>query len=117
VLFLDGQSIGRGPERGAPHHWFFETHDLILTPGDHVLVARVWYMGSELRPTAQMSVYPGFILSPEGDEWIKKIGTGKAPWKGKRLAGYEFIRPVNAWGSGACTCIDAKDFAMNLSVR
>jgi len=111
VLFLDGQSIGRGPERGAPHHWFFETHDLILTPGDHVLVARVWYMGSELRPTAQMSVYPGFILSPEGDEWIKKAGTGKAPWKGKRLAGYEFIRPVNAWGSGACTCIDAKDFA------
>src|SRR4028119_1235314 len=40
-LFLDGVRLGRGPERGDPLHWFFETYDLQLDGGDHVLVARV----------------------------------------------------------------------------
>lgn len=106
VLFLDGCLLGRGPERGAPDCWFFETYDLDLAPGEHVLAARAWYMGEKLRPTAQMSVHPGFILSPEGDdETIKRLGTGRAPWEGKRLSGYSLLKPVNAWGTGACTCL------------
>jgi hypothetical protein len=39
-LFLDGQRIGRGSERGDRHCWFFETFDLSLPAGCHVLVAR-----------------------------------------------------------------------------
>ena len=41
-LFLDGERVGRGPERGEPRRWRFETYDLPLAAGDHVLVARVW---------------------------------------------------------------------------
>ena len=41
-LFLDGARIGRGPERGHLERWFFETYDLDLSAGEHLLVARVW---------------------------------------------------------------------------
>jgi alpha-L-rhamnosidase len=44
-LFLDGDRVGRGPERGEPRHWRFETYDLPLVAGKHVLVARVWSLG------------------------------------------------------------------------
>lgn len=47
-LYLNGKRIGRGPERGDRHHRFFETYDLPLTPGKHVLVARVWVLARTL---------------------------------------------------------------------
>src|SRR5688500_7284149 len=34
-LYLDGQRIGRGPERGDRLNWFFETYDLNLSAGAH----------------------------------------------------------------------------------
>src|SRR3569833_2040721 len=37
-LFLDGQRIGRGPERGEQENWFYETYELDLQPGEHTLV-------------------------------------------------------------------------------
>ncbi|HSQ40586.1 MAG TPA: hypothetical protein VLM78_10555, partial [Anaerolineales bacterium] len=30
ALYLDGARIGRGPERGDRHHWYFETYTLRL---------------------------------------------------------------------------------------
>jgi len=110
TLYLNGEELGRGPERGAPHHWFFETYEINLTPGKHTLVGRVLYLGAALRPHAQMSVYQGFLLSAEGD-WAERIGTGNAPWESKELPGYEFTAPVHAWGSGATFSIDAEAFA------
>lgn len=41
-LYLDGQRIGRGPERGDRLNWFFETYDLDVPAGQHTLVARAW---------------------------------------------------------------------------
>jgi len=58
-LYLDGQPIGRGPERGDRRNWFFESYDLQLSPGSHCLHALVWALG-ELAPLAQFSVRPGF---------------------------------------------------------
>ena len=97
-LFLDGERIGRGSERGDRNNWFYETYDINLTKGDHLLVARVWSLGSK-SPFAQLTVYPGFIFSPEG-EFIEKLGTGVAEWEAKVLDGYEFVDPFPAWGSG-----------------
>jgi hypothetical protein len=37
---------------------------LLLPAGPHVLVARVWALGS-LAPYAQMHVFDGFIFAPE----------------------------------------------------
>lgn len=87
-LFLDGERIGRGPERGDARNWFFETYDLDLAAGVHTIVARVWSLGS-IAPVAQMSLHPGFIFSHEG-EYVDLLGTGVAEWEGKRLGGYRY---------------------------
>jgi alpha-L-rhamnosidase len=88
-LFLDGERIGRGPERGAPDHWFYESYELKLVEGSHVIVARVWSPG-ESAAVARMSVHPGFLFAPEG-EWAEKLGTGHADWEAKRVEGYTFL--------------------------
>lgn len=107
-LFLDGERIGRGPERGDRNNWHYETYDIPMAKGDHVLVARVWSLGSRA-PYAQMTVYPGFILAPEG-EFIDKLGTGVADWECKKLAGYEFTDPHPAWGTGANLIVHGDEF-------
>jgi len=98
-LFVDGERIGRGSERGDRSNWHYETYDIRLSKGDHVIVARVWSMGRRA-PYAQMTVHPGFIFAPEG-EFIEKLGTGVAEWEAKRLSGCEFTDPSPAWGTGA----------------
>lgn len=98
-LFFDGERIGRGPERGDPMHWFYESYDLSIPAGDHVLAARVWALGPQRSPVAQMTVHPGFIFAPEGD-FIPLCGTGVAAWEVKRLGGYDFMHPNPAWGTG-----------------
>ena len=108
-LFLDGARIGRGSERGDGRNWFFETYDLSLEQGEHVIVARVWSLGA-LAPYAQMSVRPGFILSPQEREFVLLLGTGVADWKAKRLQGYEFTDPMAAWGTGANLVVDGSRF-------
>jgi hypothetical protein len=89
-LFLDGSPVGRGSERGDRNNWFYETYEWTLEPGEHVLVAQVWSLGS-LRPWGQIHVYDGFICSPEGDDvLIASLGTGVAAWEAKRLDSYAF---------------------------
>jgi len=107
-LFLDGARIGRGPERGDRENWFYETYDLDLSSGEHMIVACTWSLGS-MAPYAQMTVRPGFILAPEG-EFIALLGTGVAEWQAKRLDGYEFVDPTPAWGTGANLVIDGSRF-------
>jgi hypothetical protein len=104
-LFLNGVRIGRGPERGGERHWFFETYDLPLEAGPHLLVARVWSLGS-LAPVAQASVRPGFLLAAE-QPFTELLSTGTAAWETKRLTGYEFVPPGVAWGTGAKVAVNA----------
>ena len=104
-LFLDGRRIGRGPERGDVNNWFFETYDLDIPKGEHVVVARVWSLG-ERAPFAQMTLRPGFLFAPEG-EFTAILGTGVAEWEAKRLGGYEFVTQGPAWGTGNKVSIDA----------
>lgn len=93
-LFLDGEQIGMGPERGDAWNWFFETYDLPLSAGEHVIVAQVWSLG-ELAAMAQMSVHPGFLFAAEG-EWARRLGSGHADWQWLRLDGYGFVDPTPA---------------------
>ena len=108
-LFLDGQRVCRGSERGDPDNWFFETCDFELDRGEHVFVARVWSLGT-LAPIAQMSRRHGFIFSPEGDDAIELLGTGRALWEGKELAGYSYIKRVAAFWTGANVDVDGASF-------
>jgi alpha-L-rhamnosidase len=91
-LFLDGERVGRGPERGEPRHWRFETYDLPLAAGEHMLVARVWSLGDQA-PGAQMTVAPGFLLVPQDEALLPLLGTGRAPWEVRELDGYS-LAPI-----------------------
>lgn len=104
-LFLDGERIGRGSERGDRDNWFFETYDIPMTKGEHVIVARVRSLGG-LAAYAQMSVRPGFMLAAEG-EFTPVLSTGSAAWEAKKLGGYTFVFEGMAWGTGANLDIDA----------
>ncbi|RPJ42376.1 MAG: alpha-L-rhamnosidase, partial [Chloroflexi bacterium] len=108
-LFVDGQSAARGSERGDPQHWFFESYDLSLPPGDHMLVARVWSLG-ELAPWAQMSTHHGFLFAVEKD-WIPLLATGAAAWEAKVLPGYTFTDPAPTLAAGANLVVDGNDYA------
>lgn len=111
-LWLDGRRIGRGPERGSEQAWFYESYDLPLAAGQHVLFARVWYLG-ELAPLAQVSPGPGLLLWSE-PPFDVSLSTGAAGWQVMHHAGYSFeltdTRGQGAWFVGANQHIDAAAF-------
>jgi len=109
ALYLDGARIGRGPERGDRYHWFFETHALSLTPGEHCLVAVVWALG-EQAPLAQFGVVPGFILACDVPQWLPTLATGVASWETVRLDGLTFFKNNLGFGVGANVEIDGARF-------
>jgi len=109
-LWLDGSRVGRGPERGDRLNWYYESYAVGLEPGEHVLVARVWALGPGLRPLAQFSVEPGFLLAGEGD-LQSRVATGGAPWRVRLLKGYTFTPDALAWGVGAKPTLDAARYA------
>lgn len=91
-LYLDGHLLGRGPERGDPSCWFFETYDLALEAGEHCLFARVRALGPAA-PRWRISLRPGFFLAPEETGLLAEIGTGVAEWECRMLPGYSFAPP------------------------
>lgn len=111
-LWLDGERVGRGPERGIRHAWFYESYDLPLPAGAHTLVARVWQLGP-LAPQAQVSLAPGFLLVAE-KPFAALLSTGSGSWQAKRLAGYSFALPTVAgpapWFVGANQQLDGAQF-------
>ncbi len=111
-LFLDGERLGRGPERGDRENWFFETHDLNLAAGEHLLVARTWWLGTQPgspAPYAQMSVRPGFLLAAENQP-PELCNTGEAAWETKLLSGYDWIPSEMTWGTGCKVRIKGVEF-------
>ena len=88
LLTLDGQPVGRGPERGSDERWSFDTWDLTLAAGEHRLLAQVWCAG-EHAPHAAMTEGIGFLLAVEGAagaQW----STGRAPWTARRCEAFRF---------------------------
>jgi alpha-L-rhamnosidase len=98
-LFLDGERVGRGSERGDVLHWFYETYEGELSAGPHVLVARVWSFG-RLAPRAQLSVRPGFLLASDDPAAADMFDTGRAAWESQILPG----RPVSRLGDRSESC-------------
>ncbi len=48
-LYVDGACIGQGPKRGAPNLWFYESYELALDAGTHVIVSRASGIGANTR--------------------------------------------------------------------
>ena len=108
-LFLDGERIGRGSERGDTRNWFFESFDLDLPIGDHELIAKVWTLGDKA-PFAQFSLRHGFLLGSND----ASLCTGHAPWECKVMPGYSFHAPLSGLLTGWKTEIDGREFDWEL---
>ena len=86
VLFLDGKEISRGPHRGLPTHWHYQSYRIAgLEHGEHVLEAVVCRLGLHA-PLAQTSVRGGFILKASGS-YDAQLTTGRAAWTSASLQG------------------------------
>jgi hypothetical protein len=88
-FFVDGERIGCGPERCDLANWSYESHDLDLKAGRHVIVARTWHLG-ELAPKSQMSVRPGFLFVATGVA-PDLLNTGVAGWESMPVDGYGWL--------------------------
>ena len=102
-LYLDGQLVGRGPDRGDPAHWTFHSYDVTFEPGTHWIAARVWSLGEEA-PFAQLSSGHGFLLAAEaftGDLAGDVLNTGVAGWDSAVLPGHRTRAKGDAWGCGS----------------
>ncbi len=86
-LFCDGIRQGRGPERGDPAHWSFETYELELSAGAHLIAAKAWWLPADGSPMAQMTLVPGFLLMAEG-ELSATLSTGAGNWQVCRIDSY-----------------------------
>jgi alpha-L-rhamnosidase len=88
-LFLDGELVSCGPDRGDLWHWNFASYKIILAPGKHVLRALVWWMEEELPPYAQLSYRGGFILAAQG-KMAPVINTGTGNWRVAEQEGWSY---------------------------
>ncbi len=92
-LYLDGERVAWGSERGMPTHWYYESYDLKLAPGPHTLVARVWWVGTgDIAHLGHSTLSPAFLLHAEG-EWAERLDTTSAAWTVRTLPGYSFCLP------------------------
>lgn len=94
-LYVDGERVGRGPDRGDADYWNFETYEATLSAGKHLIAARVWSIGEEA-PYAQFTLGHGFLLAAEG----APLSTGEAKWEAAILPGHGFLPKGVAWGCG-----------------
>ena len=109
VLLLDGEELSRGPHRGLPNRWHYESLRVSeLAPGPHRLEAVCWQIG-EHAPLAQRSIRGGFILKAtsggasrpgEPDPWDSLLTTGKAEWLVAPLSGTRMTDKGNAGAFG-----------------
>jgi len=75
-------------------NWFFDSYDLDLAAGEHLLCARVWSLG-HAAPRAQISLQPGFLCAPDDRQFVELLATGVAPWEAAPLDGYSFSKPFD----------------------
>lgn len=87
-LFVNGQLVSFGPQRGDEKHWFFDVVDLApyLVEGENLVWALVWNFGW-MAPMAQTTLRTGFLV--DGD-----------------------FEPVRTAGGWEVARVDAWDFAM-----
>ena len=78
-LFLDGERVGRGPERVAPDRWYYESYNLDLKAGEHTFVAPRVGLGRAgcRRPDVRAA---RLLLAAECD-WGLKMDTGSGDWR------------------------------------
>lgn len=109
-LFLDGKSLGRGPDLGDQENWYFDSYQLTLAAGEHVLVARVLMLGAH-RPTPQITLAHGLVVCPDpASPLLPQLATGVAHWSCKLLAGVTIAGHVWSLQATGPMTLDANTF-------
>lgn len=101
ILLLNGVEIARGPNRGTVENWMYQSYELDIPAGDHLLEAVVWRIGNNA-PLAQLSWRGGFVLKANG-VFDGLLTTGKAVWRAGELKGTASDRSLpraGSWGIG-----------------
>lgn len=96
-LYLDGERIGEGSERGCLNEWFYETYEITLDAGEHSFWVLTWWL-EKWRPRAQISIRPGFMLASPDIGFTERLSTGLADWEGRRVDGIQFLDPEEQLG-------------------
>lgn len=88
-LYVNGQFVGFGPQRGDVLHWFYDTYDLAphLKKGKNWIAALVWNFGRRA-PMAQHSARTGFVLESLRTEYAT-VNT-PTEWSVTRLSNWTF---------------------------
>jgi alpha-L-rhamnosidase len=88
-LYVNGELVTFGPQRGDILHWFYETVDLSdkLKVGQNEIVAVVWNFGW-MSPMAQISARTGFLFNILGETHTELNTPGD--WEVARLDGWDF---------------------------
>lgn len=80
VLMLDGEVIARGPHKGCPQRWYYETYSVKgLSAGSHRMEAVVFDPGCKGALSILSSGRNGFVLKADG-AYDSRLTTGKANW-------------------------------------
>ncbi|MGA2323200.1 MAG: alpha-L-rhamnosidase C-terminal domain-containing protein [Sedimentisphaerales bacterium] len=91
-LFVNGQSVCRGPARGDLMHWRYETVDIApyLVKGKNAIAAVVWNFG-EFIPGAQMTLRTAFVL--QADDPRNNFVNTDQKWKAIQDIAYSPVSP------------------------
>lgn len=109
-LYLDGNFISMGPDRGDVDHWAFAALPIAFSAGHHILTARCWFYpgDTELMPLAQLMSAPGFLFGVKTEERRAAFNTGNAPWKVRKIEGVGFGN--SGWAVGYGGVFDVKTY-------
>lgn len=85
-FYINGALLARGPERSDPANWAYESFDLALPQGRHVLLIRI-----QARVTSReaLTIRPGLLLAAEAEGHLL-LTTGQAPWDFAPQSGISF---------------------------
>ncbi len=90
-LFLNGERVGDGPERGDVQYWYYQDFAMELEPGEYCLTARVLCFGKGLTAHAQMSIAHGL--------WIDEPAGILGAWQWQIDGGFRYRKPYPDWGT------------------
>ena len=110
-VFVDGERVGAGPDRGDVAHWSYSTYEVALQAGSHRMQAEVWWLG-DLAPQALKTHRGGFCLRAEG-AYDELLTTGRADWEVWPHHGWDMLKhPMEgAYHDIGCRQrIDARDW-------
>ena len=90
-VFLDGEHVTEGPERGCPERWYWQDVSMDVGLGSHILVFRVNCFGPGWWWFGQMTVHHGLCVVD---------GSGLlSDWEAQEVGGCSYSEPFPDWGS------------------